>query len=183
MAKSKVATSTPDATKTAEDTAYAQAVTDLERLCGIRRRAMKGVQHGFIFPLTTAKARAFKLEKVQYDFLKRGCYVFNTDPADENRIAILPVSDKYAVIGAMQTNGTNWNRSTADIVRWLRRLEKRQPFILTGISGEHVAGRFTTKVRQPAKLAWQIMEFSPDVADVELEEQLRTTGRFVCWWT
>ena len=183
MGKSKVAPSTSDSLGGAKDQQYEQAATDLGRLLGVPRRSLAGVKGGFVFQLTAAKARSLKLEKLHSDFLKRGCYVLSIDPADDGRIAILPTTDKYAVVAAMKTSGVNWNRSTADIVRWLRRLEKTQLFILTGISGEHVGGRFTTRVRQPAKLAEEIMMFSPDVADVELEDELRKTGKFTCWWT
>jgi hypothetical protein len=183
MPKLKVASTTSDFTGSAKNPKYQQAVVELERLYGARRKSLAGINGAFVFHVNVAKAKSLKLEKLHSDFLKRGCYVFSIDPADDDRIAILPTTDKYAVVEAMQTRGVNWNRSTADIVRWLRRMEKKQPFILTGISEEHVAGRFTTKVRQPAKLAEEIMMFSPDVADVELEDQLRKTGKFTCWWT
>jgi hypothetical protein len=183
MGKLKVAPATSDSPGKAKDQQYEQTTTDLGRLLDVPRRSLASVKGGFVFQLTAAKARALKLEELHSEFLERGCYVFSIDPADDDRIAILPTTDKYAVIAAMKTSGVNWNRSTADIVRWLRRLEKTQPFILTGISGEHVGGRFTTKLRQPAKVAQEIMEFSPDVADVELEDELRKTGKFTCWWT
>jgi hypothetical protein len=45
----------------------------------------------------------------------------------------------------MGTAGPNWNRDTKDIIAWLRRLEKDQPLLVTGISQEHVSGRVMKK--------------------------------------
>ena len=84
----------------------------------------------------------------------------------------------------METNGINWDLETPDIAAWLRRLEKEQPFVLTGISSEHVSGRFTTKIKQPEKLAMRILEFCPNLDSLDaIEDDLRITRGFWLWWT
>jgi hypothetical protein len=176
---------TPSFTEAAKRPEYERAVADLEKLCGKRRRPMKEAKGGFVLCLDAAKAKSFKLEKINADFLKRGCYVFDTEAGrDKNRIGILPTADKYDVILALGTNGVNWDLETQDIISWLRRLEKEQPFILTGISWEHVSGRFTTKIKQPEKLAMRLLEFAPDVGDpICMENELRNSAGFWLWWT
>jgi len=175
----------PSFTEAAKRPDYEQAVAELEKLCGKKRRPLPEAKGGFALHLDPAKARAFKLEKVHTDFLKRGFYVFDTDPGREKcRIAILPTTDKYDAVLAMGTNGVNWGREPRDIVTWLRRLEKDQPFVLTGVSCEHVSGRFTTRVKSPEELAIRIFEFSPDLGDpVDTEKELRKSGQFWLWWT
>ena len=176
--------STPDLAKAAKDPAYDRAVADLEKLCGVRRRALTDAKGGFVFHLPPGKARSFALEKVHQDFLQRGCYVFDNDAAREKmRIAILPTTDKFAAVLAVGTAGPNWDIATKQVVAWLRRLEKKQPFILTGISDEHVSGRFTTKIKKPADLAMEFLEFAPDLENpVVIEEDLRKSGAFWLWW-
>src|SRR5262245_20016199 len=163
---------------------YLTAVADLEKLAGASRRAMKDVKGGFEFRLTPAKAKSFKLEKVQNDFVKRGCFVFNNDATEKNRIAVLPMTEKYDVLLAMGTNGVNWNLDSKKIIAWLRKLEKQQPLVITGASNEHVSARFTTKVKNVEDMAIRILEFSPDLDNYEqLMEQLPRTGEFDLWWT
>jgi hypothetical protein len=177
--------STPSFSEAAKRPEYVRAIAELEKLCGKRRRPISEANGGFALYLDSAKARSFKLEKVHTDFIKRGCYVFDMDPGREkNCIGILPTIDKYEVILALGTSGANWGLEPQDIVRWLRRLEKEQPFILTGISAEHVSGRFTTKVKRPEELAWRMIEFSPDLeSPVPIERELRKSGEFWLWWT
>jgi hypothetical protein len=163
---------------------YLNAVADLEKLTGASHRAMKDVKGGFEFRLSPGKTKSLKLEKVQSDFLKRGCFVFNNDVTEKNRIVVLPTTDKYEVLQAMGTNGVNWNLDAKKIIAWLRKLEKQQPLVITGVSNEHVSARFTTKVKDVEDLALRILEFSPDLDNFgELMTQLPKTGKFDLWWT
>ena len=183
MAKSKQSASVSDFSTAAKTAEFQRAVGDLEQLCGSRRRPMNDVPGGFALNLTPGKAKSFKLEKVHTDFLRRGCYVFNSDVNDTKRLAILPTADKYAVISAMETGGPNLDISTADVIKWLRKLERAQPFIVTAVSAEHLCGKFTTKIKQPAELAMEIFEFAPELDNFdELEDELRKTGEFTLWW-
>lgn len=184
MSKTKK-TKTPSFTEAAKRPEYELAVAALEKICGKRRRPLKEASGGFLLYLDAGKAKSFKLEKVHTDFLKRGCYVFDTDPGcEKNCIAILPTADKYDVILAMGTDGTNWGLKPRDIVAWLRRLEKEQPFIVTGVSGEHVSGRFTTKIKQPEELAMRMLEFCPNLDSPDaVEAELRKSRGFWLWWT
>jgi Domain of unknown function (DUF4253) len=171
----------PDFSKAAKSTEYQAAVAELEKLAGSSRRVMKDVKGGFAFRV---KKKPFKLDKIHTDFLDRGCHVFGTDAIEKDRIAILPTADKYDVLFAMETSAPNHNRDTKKIVAWLRKLEKTQPFIITGASYEHVSGRFTTKVKDVEDIALRILDFSPDLDNFdELLTRLPKTGDFMLWWT
>jgi hypothetical protein len=160
---------------------YRSAINDLQKICGAAPREMKEVKGGFALRV---KGKSFKLEKVQADFLKRGCFVFGTDTIENDRIAALPTTDKYDVVLAMQTSGPNWNITTQKVIAWLRKLEKTQPFILTGASHEHIRGRFTTRIKDVEELAMRILDFSPDLDNFdELLTKLPRTGQFMLWWT
>jgi hypothetical protein len=183
MAKTKALI--PDFRKAAQRPEFQRAVADLEKLCGEGRRPLKEAKGGFAFYLSPPIAKSLKLHKVHANFLQRGCYVFDTDPAmEKSRVAILPTADKYEVMVAMKTTGPNWSLKTQDIIQWLRRLEKAQPFIVTGINCEHVSGRFTTKIKNPAKLAMQMVELCPDLDNPDaVEDDLRQSRNFWLWWT
>jgi hypothetical protein len=163
---------------------FQETVEDLAKLLGSSARAMKGVKGGFEFRLKPAKAKSLKLERVQEDFLKRGAFVFCNDPVETTHIAVLPTTDKYDVVLAMKTDGVNWNLDSKKIIAWLRKLEKQQPFIITGVSGEHISARFTTKVKKIEDMALRILEFSPDLDNFEeLMTELPKNGKFDLWWT
>jgi hypothetical protein len=173
MAKSTRASSAAD---------YKLAVADLGKLSGAEPRAMKGVKGGL--ELRPKKGKPFKVERVQADFLQRGCFVFRTDALEKDRIAVLPTTDKYDAVAAMKTSGVNWNVDTKKVISWLRKLEKRQPFVITGASCEHVSGRFTTPIRNVDDLAMDILDFCPDLENpVEIAKDLRKKGEFMLWWT
>jgi hypothetical protein len=88
----------------------------------------------------------------------------------------------------MGTNGANYGVGTEDVIRWLRKLEDRQPFDLTGVGGDFLAGSFLAAVKKPKELANQMYEFCPDIVEQgcgtveELAKQLRTMRTFFFWW-
>jgi hypothetical protein len=133
--------------------------------------------------LPPGRKKSFRLEKIHGDFLARGCYVFNADPSDPTRIGILPTTDKYAVIRAVGTSGANWNVGVKDVVAWLRKLEKDQPFTLTTVAEDSVGGSFDAKVKRPEELAWRVLDLCPDLENpAEVEKELRR-GQLRLWWT
>jgi hypothetical protein len=114
--------------------------------------------------------------------------VFSPDSTFDNRIAVVPTTDKYQVLFAMQTNGQNYDLMPDDVVAWLRALEKHQPFLLTCAGFDFVGGRFTTQIAKPAALAKRMYEFCPDIVDQgcgdtkALAAELRKSQTFFFWW-
>jgi hypothetical protein len=101
-------------------------------------------------------------------FLARGCFVYAPDSYLRNgpeKLCILPTTDKYDVIALQQTNGCNYDISPSDVVTWLRELEAEQPFILTCIAHDTLAGRFLTAITDPESLAERMYEFCSDIVD------------------
>ena len=63
------------------------------------------------------------------------------------------------------TNGANYDVFTDDIVKWLERLEKKQPFLVTGVSGSWVEGKFLNPMQDVKNLAKRMYRFCPDIVD------------------
>ena len=60
------------------------------------------------------------------------------------KLCILPTTDKYDAIALHHTNGANYGVGTGYIIEWLKKLELKQPFILTCIAHDTLSGRFLT---------------------------------------
>lgn len=160
-------------------------IAKLEKLCGTRAFPLDGIDNAVSLHVDSGKK--FDLAKVQAEFLKRGKFVFAIDHQQE-RVAMLPTTDKYKALEAMGTNGANFGLSTEDIIKWMRDLEKEQPFTLTGVGFDFLSGTFKSKVKDPAGLAKRMYEFCSDIVDQgvgtveELEKQLSKSRDFFFWW-
>jgi Domain of unknown function (DUF4253)/Ankyrin repeats (3 copies) len=101
---------------------------------------------------------------------------------------LFPTNDKYSVIQAFGTDGGTCNLSTQKIIAWLRKLDKKQPFYLTGCGHDFLAGRFLSPVKNVDKLATAIYRFCPDIVDqgcgtvARLAQELERSQEFVFWW-
>ena len=120
-----------------------------------------------------------------------GFFLFRstTSGSDGNHMLILlPTSDSYVAVRGMQTSGANYDLMPSDIIRWLKALEKRQPFILSGIGHDFLEGRFTTELKDVNSLAKDIYKFCPDVVDQgtetvgRLAAALKRMRRLFLWW-
>ena len=138
----------------------------------------------FSFHVHSSKG-TLDLEKIQARFVPLGCFVFAINPK-ASRVAIIPAVDKYEAIKAMGTNGANHNLLPADIIRWLRRLEAKQPFVLIGIGFDFLSGKFTSRIANARTLARKMLAFCPDLDSVEnvgeLAAELAKHRRFFFWW-
>ena len=65
----------------------------------------------------------------------------------------------------MQTNGANYGLQPVDVIRWLKELEREQPFVVTGVGFDHVEGRFLSAISDPEDLAQRMSEFCPDIVE------------------
>ena len=92
------------------------------------------------------------------------------------------------MIKACGTDGGTCDLSTQRIIAWLRKLDKKLPFVLTGCGEDFVAGRFVKPIRNPLQLAESIYKFCPDVVEQgsgstsRLADELARTQRFLLWW-
>jgi ankyrin repeat protein len=103
-------------------------------------------------------------------------------------LLLFPTKDKYAVIRACGTDGGMCDVGTREIVAWLKKLEKKEPFELLGCGQDFIAGRFLKRPRNARQLANKIHTFCPDVVEQgsgtvsRLADELARTQRFVLWW-
>ena len=60
--------------------------------------------------------------------------------------------------------GTNGNRAhdSAHVLAWLRKLDRAEPFVLSGVGYDFVEGAFVAPVRDPVALAHNVYAFCPD---------------------
>ncbi len=176
----------PDFSDAAKSKKFVAALGELEQLCGTKRQPMHEVNGGFRFHVQTGKN--LDLDKAQEEFLKKGAFVFSPDTNFASRIAVLPTTDKYDALLAMQTNGQNYDLMPQDVVAWLKKLEKEQPFVITGVGFDFVSGRFTTKIDKPAVIAKRMYDFCPDIVDQgtgdvkALAQELVKSNTVFFWW-
>jgi len=185
----------PDFGEAAKSPAFQQAVKDAGALLGSSPQPLEShdepgaVKGGVSFEAAQEKVEKL-LRKAHADFLARGFYLFRYDQNfghSPDKLGLLPTTDKYAVIAAMGTNGVNYDIGTAGIIAWLKDLEADQPFVLTGVSFEHLEGFFTTPVKDRKALARRMYQFCPDIVDqgvgsvAKLADALRGDSLYF-WW-
>ncbi|MDJ0648137.1 MAG: DUF4253 domain-containing protein [Xenococcaceae cyanobacterium MO_188.B19] len=104
------------------------------------------------------------------------------------KLCILPTTNKYEVIALHHTNGANYDVGTGYIIEWLKKLELKQPFILTCIAHDTLSGRFLTPIKNPEQLAQQMYDLCSDIVEqgcesVErLAEILQNEQSLFFWW-
>lgn len=176
------------------------AVKALERLVGagseplvVQDSSGKRVHtDGVVVPAEAARAEAL-VAAAQDHFLAQGFYLFRVAEhfgisGHPDTLALYPSRDSYAILRLVGTNGANYNIGPDSIVAWLRGLERDQPFVLTGIGFDWVAGRFTTPLTDPDALARRLNAFCPDIVTqgtrtvAALARELRRSGELYCWW-
>jgi ankyrin repeat protein len=178
----------PDFRSTAQRKAFRDVVAKLVDVCGTKPSAL-GDTGGVSFHVHSSKT--VELGPLQRECLAKGCYVFTPRVSHGDRVsalAALPTSDKYEAIAYMQTNGCNFGLGPGGIIKWLKKLEKEQPFVLTGIGHDFLDGSFTRPIKHPKALARRMYKFCPDIVDqgcgtVEaLTEVLKEKRRLFFWW-
>jgi hypothetical protein len=102
---------------------------------------------------------------------------------------LFPTADKYAVLRACGTDGSNYGHSTEDIIAWLEEMEKQNPFVLTTCSHDCVIGKFAGPLENAGALAERMCRFCPDLIDGDIiaspsqvAAELQQTQQFCLWW-
>jgi hypothetical protein len=122
----------------------------------------------------------------------KGCYVFRVEnnfglDGARDQIGVAATTNCYDVI-SLQAVSTNGEMSTAGVIRWLKDLEQREPFRITGCGVDFIEGEFLTPIDEPDKLAAQMYEFCPDIVDQGLEDvaalarELKSKRTLYFWW-
>ncbi|MFB2835251.1 ankyrin repeat domain-containing protein [Floridanema evergladense] len=181
----------PDFSNAAQNPEYQQAVNDLAEICGSTPTLISEDRPGwFSIHVNSKRRKDIKTEELQRQFLQRGCFVyeFKYSRKEPEKLCILPTTDKYDAIALHQTNGCNYGIGPGYVVQWLKDLEQEQPFVLTCIAHDTLAGRFLTPIENPEELAARMYDFCSDIVEqgcgsVEfLAEELASSQKLFFWW-
>lgn len=124
--------------------------------------------------------------------LKHGAFLFRVEchfgiGTQPDVVAVLPTTDPYEVIQAVGTDGVNFDVDNAEVIAWLRGMEERNPFTLTGAGQDFLEGYFVTPPENAPALAKRMYEFCPDIVDqgtgtVEALADELAKGKLYFWW-
>jgi len=152
---------------------FAAAVAAIERATG----AKGGPIETGGGPIPLEEGRSFAVESRQVErllsgshatFRKAGFYLFRYERSfgmagEKDRLGLLAAGDRSAVIRRMGTGSAHHGLTPARIVAWLDDLAKEEPFELTEIGVDYVAGRFERAPKDPAAIARRSAELAPDL--------------------
>lgn len=187
----------PDFSEAAKAPAFQEAIEEISTLFSSKPQPLLSpaertvVSGGVSFDVTAKRVEAVLLEEHKR-LLEKGFYFFryeqNFGLGDRSdKVGLLPTTDKYAVMAAMDTNGDNYNIGTSGVIAWMKDLEKDHPFLLTGIGYDYMEGQLTGPVADAPKLAERMYEFCPDIVDQgvgdkdKLAAELKK-GKLYFWW-
>ena len=157
----------------------------------LRQPARPWEGHADVYEFADVAVAPAQWDELHEQTLRRGFYLVHSTHSLFGGLAtvlLFPTSDKYAVINACGTDGGTCDLSTRQIVAWLRKLDKKLPFVLMGCGHDFLTGRFLNPVRNALQLASSIEQFCPDVVQQgcgtvnRLAYELARTQRFVLWW-
>jgi len=187
----------PDFSEAAKSAAFQQAIMETSALLGAAPKPLRSLGEGVeLTGGVSFEAPAKKIEAVLLEehpkSLAKGFYLFRYEQnygfGDRpDNVGLLPTSDMYTVMAAMETNGDNYNIGTAGVIAWMKDLQQDQPFVLTGIGFDYMEGHFTGPIKNSKDLARRMYEFCPDIVDQgvgsldKLAKELEK-GTLYFWW-
>jgi len=157
----------------AKPASFDAGVAAIERATGVRPVGL----HGRSASVPQGEGRAFELDSRtatrlldgSHDaYRKAGLFLFRQERsyglADEKDVvAVLATADWRAVVRRMGTAGASRGITTDRIVEWLEDVSRADPFEITEVGVDYVAGRFVRAPKDPTALAHRIAEFAPDM--------------------
>jgi hypothetical protein len=152
---------------------FGAAVAALEGATGVKGEAA-ALGSGAV-PLSDG--RAFRVEGATAErllagshaaFRSAGFYLFRLERSyglagDKDVLVLLRTADRSAVVRRVGTSGPKAGATTDAIVAWLDALAKDEPFELTEVGVDYLAGRFARAPRDPAAVARRCVEIAPEL--------------------
>ncbi|MEC4896092.1 MAG: ankyrin repeat domain-containing protein [Oscillatoria sp. PMC 1051.18] len=181
----------PDFSAAAQNPCYQEAVNELAEICGSKPTGSENFPGWYEIHVQTKRRQDIDTEAIQRQFLTKGYFVYEPQYCfgdGPEKLCILPTTDKYDAIALHQTYGCNYGIGPGYVVEWLKNLEAEQPFIITCIRHDLLAGRFLTPIQDPEGLAASMYDFCPDLVDQgcgsveQLAESLVESDRLYFWW-
>jgi Domain of unknown function (DUF4253)/Ankyrin repeats (3 copies) len=145
----------------------------LTELCGPGRPWQPIPDHGIAAPdvvaFTLRECKKPKtLDDLQEEVRNAGGHLVLSEPwlpGANAQLVLFPTNNKLAVVTATGTEGANYRVPLADIIVWLRNLDKENPFALCYCGHDLVGGAFLGRVKAAKKLAERMVELCPSVLD------------------
>lgn len=177
---------------------FGAAVDAVERATGVKGEAIHA--GGSEIPL--AKGRSFAVDARTAErllagshatFRKAGFYLFRYQRSyglagEKDLIGVLPTSDPEVVIRQIGTAGSRRGVTPEQIIEWLRALAKEEPFELSEIGADYLAGRFDRAPKDPEGIARRSAEIAPDLVGYRannlglLAEEIRVNRTLYLIW-
>ncbi len=150
---------------------FSSAVRMLEEVTGATGEKLRQgdvpLEQGRSF---TAEPRiAQRLLDGSHDAFKRaGLFLFRYERSfgvagEKDHVGLLRTADASAVIRLIGTAGPRGAPSSDAIVAWLEALAKEEPFELSEIGADYVAGRFARAPKDPMAFAKRCAAFAPEL--------------------
>jgi hypothetical protein len=82
----------------------------------------------------------------QARFLAMGAYLFVAEHGfnlKKDSIALAATTDQFEAIRYAGSDAANYGHDNAQVIAWLRELDKAEPFVMTGAGMDYVPGRPT----------------------------------------
>jgi hypothetical protein len=170
---------------------FRKCLAEIEKASGSKPKPLER-PGAYTLELDTKKAKAF-LDRYHEAYLQKGCYIVLNEQhfgigGRPDTLLILPTTDKYAVMAFTDVNGANYDIDTILVIKWMKRLEKTHPYLLTGCGFDFLSGRFKDKVADPKALAKAMYDFCPDIVDQgtgsleALADELAKSNELFFWW-
>ncbi len=126
-------------------------------------------------------------------FREGGLYLFRLERSfgiagEKDPLVLLRTADRTSVVRRVGTSGPKVGATTDKIVAWLDALAKDEPFDLTEIGVDYLAGRFARAPKDPAAIARRCVELAPDLVSARastfdlLVEEIRTSRTLYLIW-
>jgi len=108
------------------------------------------------------------VERDRMRLLDYGAYLFLAEHGFKRKkdtLGLAKTTDKFKVVQLVGTDAINYDHDNAEVISWLRQLDRDEPFVLTGAGFDYIEGYFKKDVRDPRALARRINTFCPDFVD------------------
>lgn len=102
----------------------------------------------------------------------------------KSRLILFPTNDVYEAIAAFETP-QGQSLSSEDLIEWLKKLSRRDPFEITHLAPDALRARFLGKLKDPLALANEIDAICHDVVNEPIEkvaERLEKARELYLWW-
>jgi hypothetical protein len=152
---------------------FAELVAEVEQLAGNKGRAQpapsrEGELEGVLLFDTQPDAGLDLVVRHQARLRGAGAYLFLYEHGfghGPDVIGLAPTVDKFDLIRRAQTDGLNYDHDTADVIAWLREMDRDDPLEVLGAGADFVEGYFRGPIQDAGRLAERIYSFCPDFVD------------------